>query len=278
MAHPLAGCRAKIDRTVDQINTLNPELVEFYNSKPINLEYEVEGGENGGLARAVFRVESMREPPQRFGVVAGELVHNLRSALDHLVSQLALLQTDDPSDRLQFPIYESSPRDWQTIAADRLTDVPEAAVDLIESQQPFHRDTSERVRGHALAVVRALSNEDKHRVILEPTTAGAAPEQGDVKIVPGADVGTISEIEVYWGVALVPDQCVVTVHFERTGPVPELRWEGRVPVDVGFGAQRFRAANFPGLAGEIFRTIKKFAHFFPAEGCPFAETVGHRVR
>jgi hypothetical protein len=46
----------------------------------------------------------------RFSVLAGEVIHHLRSCLDHLVWQLS----SEPfrsahSDRIEFPVYERAP-------------------------------------------------------------------------------------------------------------------------------------------------------------------------
>jgi hypothetical protein len=47
------------------------------------------------------------KPTGEIGVIAGDAVHNLRSALDHLAWQLALLNTAKPHPRTQFPIARS---------------------------------------------------------------------------------------------------------------------------------------------------------------------------
>jgi hypothetical protein len=38
----------------------------------------------------LYRAQVLREPPPRISVVVGEIVHDLRSALDHLAWQLTL--------------------------------------------------------------------------------------------------------------------------------------------------------------------------------------------
>ena len=106
-----------------------------------------------------LRVVSVAPPPLRLGVLVGEFAHNLRSALDQLVWSLALARVEEPSDRLQFPIYDTPPNDWRSVAGDRLRDVPAEAQEDIWRVQPCNGD---RPESNALTVVRKLSNTDKH--------------------------------------------------------------------------------------------------------------------
>jgi hypothetical protein len=54
-------------------------------------------------------VEVRKPCPGTWSIIIGEMVHNLRSALDHLVWQLVILETSEQpvGDRTQFPIFES---------------------------------------------------------------------------------------------------------------------------------------------------------------------------
>jgi hypothetical protein len=49
-----------------------------------------------------------------FGIIVGDIAHNLRSSLDHLVWQLVLQNRRLPSRRNQFPIMVTS-RAWDEI-------------------------------------------------------------------------------------------------------------------------------------------------------------------
>ncbi len=46
------------------------------------------------------------DDPQ-IGVLVGELVHDVRSALDHLIYTLVLANEHDPGEHTQYPIYDS---------------------------------------------------------------------------------------------------------------------------------------------------------------------------
>src|SRR4051794_7080795 len=44
-------------------------------------------------------------PPLRFGVMAGNIIYQLRSILDHLVCQLVVANGGEPKSVNQFPVY-----------------------------------------------------------------------------------------------------------------------------------------------------------------------------
>ena len=111
--------------------------------------------------------------PEPLQIVAGEAVHQTRSALDHFAAQLAGGSSDD---KTEFPIYEHRP-----IKSDEIGHFqrkikgfsPEAAA-LIHELQPYEL-TFDRREDHPLAILRRLNNTDKHRTLL--ATAVVAKSQ-----------------------------------------------------------------------------------------------------
>jgi hypothetical protein len=94
---------------------------------------------------------------------AGDVLNNLRGALDHLVTQLSLARfprlTQEQMRTCQFPIYKSEAmykdrkrRDIKFIRPD--------AVKLIDSMKPY------KGGNHALWMLNELNNTSKHRIIL----------------------------------------------------------------------------------------------------------------
>lgn len=96
--------------------------------------------------------------------LVGDIVTNMRSALDHAIAQVArrdagLSDQDLQRLRLQFPICsdEASFRS----AAKRLGKVlPSEVVEKVEALQPFNEAPEDSI--HNLAMLRDLSNLDKH--------------------------------------------------------------------------------------------------------------------
>jgi hypothetical protein len=84
------------------------------------------------------------EPPARFGLIAGDAIHNIRSSLDHMVVALAKVGASvakenlTPPDerRLQFPIALDSDQFDRHLKAKRLKWVPDGAVLLSKLGSP----------------------------------------------------------------------------------------------------------------------------------------------
>lgn len=85
MGDPLDSIYAKIDRANEHIRNLNAEINTLIDGDAYRIVSEPEGDARKSSIRVVGP-----EPPLRLAVVAGEIVHQLRSSLDHLVCQLAI--------------------------------------------------------------------------------------------------------------------------------------------------------------------------------------------
>jgi hypothetical protein len=104
------------------------------------------------------------QPPPGIGIATGEVLYNLRAALDYLVHQLVILATGEINMRTQFPI-EDTPDGFRSRRHPNkqgrpnwLTGVDCAHCAAIEALQPYNGvDWT--------AFLRDISNEDKHRTI-----------------------------------------------------------------------------------------------------------------
>lgn len=133
--------------------------------------------------------------PDRWGIVFGDFLFDLRSALDHLVYQLHVAELGAVSKKVErhsaFPIQNDEPVDdsgvaiptseWRQIK--RLGDRERA---LIERLQPYNarNDPDETIRygSGALASLNKLNNIDKHRrlhVICSAINTAAHPVFSD---------------------------------------------------------------------------------------------------
>jgi hypothetical protein len=118
---------------------------------------------NGREAWIVHYIEGAI-PPIRLGVLLGECVFNIRSALDNLVC--GLIRTADSHalcKGTQFPIcsaQEQWERNWQKY----LKGVEPAAQRMIRDLQPCFR-MSAAPENDPLSILNVLSNSDKHRAV-----------------------------------------------------------------------------------------------------------------
>lgn len=150
----LIGCYAKLDRALDQITRFGHDLVEF-ESKSYKV-LRVDDEQDGLIA---YKFDQVEEPPILLSIIAGEILHNLRSALDHLVCRIVDLQGQH--DKQAFPICQDQQK-FNKIRRSALKDVPSHLVTQIESLQPFN---SSNPIVHPLTSLVNLSNADKHRII-----------------------------------------------------------------------------------------------------------------
>jgi hypothetical protein len=250
----MAGLDAKLARARELIPLLQSEIDDYYASDPVRLR--LEHREDPKRMEAV--VESVHQPPLRLGVLMGEFVHNLRSTLDHLAWQLALTKTRTPHDKLQFPILDRKPSEaaWRSRVGDQLRCVPPEAVQQIWDLQPFH---SERPETNALAIVRELSNEDKHRVILQPVSASKRPDESHVHL--DANDVEVTAYEILFGVPPEPGATIVRVPYVIVGDSPRIHLHVSFPAEVAFGKNGFRALAMPSVADKIAGVVRGFEPF-----------------
>jgi hypothetical protein len=250
------------------LNAFNAELRRYIEADPGPVHYRTEVQRDPPAVLLI--VDAIAPPPPVLGVLLGELVHNLRSSLDHLVWQLALLDREEPFPLLQYPIV-SKPEDWLSKAKQQLKDVRAGAVELIEQTQPYHWPHSTKYGEHPLAVLRDLSNEDKHRVILSTVMAVAEPKREWITIQHNEDAAPNFGVEFTYDKRLEIGSRLATINFTPIGPKPSLDVQYAPHITAGVGSMDFRVDALPGLCAEVRRTIIGFRDFFPTADWPFKD-------
>lgn len=181
--HPLDGPRAKVERAQSQVVALDDTLQAWFDENRYSVrvaEFDAQAGHHN------LRVyDGPFVFPDDWGVVIGEIAHNLRSALDGLAWQLALLSADAPYRNTAFPIYlvghtkrksssgDPIPHFWGKGSGLRLLQsINRRLWARIELFQPYKGGNGGR--GYALFLLSELNNSDKHRAItvLATTIAG----------------------------------------------------------------------------------------------------------
>jgi hypothetical protein len=214
MPHPLDGCRLKVARAAELQQALLGEVASFFARRPYALVGEFEAP-----SAYVFRARVFEEPPRRFGVLIGDVLHNARSALDQLVWQLVILADNEPTRANGFTIYDD--RAAYRRAERRLlrgVDAPHAAE--IEGLQPFN---SPYRGGDELALLRDLNNSDKHRVLA--TTIGWAERLQPVFHVVRDAEARLGQYTLHRDRLLRDGEEIARVDVFPTGPAPKLRIE-----------------------------------------------------
>ena len=175
------GINAKIDRASSQIQMLSADIDQFCAEIRGAIIQEIDSG--AGEQKWVFR-GATPAPPIEWSIRAGEILYNLRSALDHLVWQLVLANGLVPSRANQFPIWDEEAAWESDVTARFLRGVAEKDKGMIRYLQPFNPFLQLPVNGQyrpcnaqVFGTLRDLCNVDKHRHLnlILARTAGIEP-------------------------------------------------------------------------------------------------------
>lgn len=179
MPDPVRGAHEKLKRANENIVNLQREIAVF-----------LEEGEHRVIPNHPQVVEETvkshldRAIPDRFSVLIGEIVHHLRSCLDHIAWELssATKRSDNPRG-IEFPIYISKPSHKGEIKRyeRKVEGISQRGRVLIERVQPYQRDPNFVLTGprsDPLWIVHEMNTIDKHRELVLTTATFDIPLTG----------------------------------------------------------------------------------------------------
>jgi hypothetical protein len=174
------GIDAKLVRANETLTVLEREAMDFERQIP---PPRIEKGFKPGTSIYAFRAYRELDVPLRFAVLAGEVIHHLRSSLDHLVAGLVQLAGHAVSRAHQFPICKTPEQFQRSLKTGCLDGVPAAVTRVIEGYQPYLHVNPNVAE---LSGLQELNNADKHRLLV---VVGAAAQIGQqVRLNCGQDV------------------------------------------------------------------------------------------
>jgi len=183
--HPLDGLRLKIARAKTEIDQLGLMQDAFFE----NTDYSIFRAEQNPISgKYIYRIKIVGPPPSLdWGIHIGEVAHNLRSALNHLVYQLALINRSNKPEtvaadkRLQFPIFLVQ-SEFNAKGKNMIKLLRSEHKAIIERLQPYDSNsmsllktvdlTEWRGSRNPLFWLEEINNADKHRII---QVAGVKP-------------------------------------------------------------------------------------------------------
>jgi hypothetical protein len=160
----LAQIRVKVERAKKYVHDFEVERKRFMDAEPYTVETDFDP--NSGYN--ISRVMNLKNPPAELGLIAGDIIHNLRSALDHLVWQLVeigcaqsgVTLTKRERQQIGFPIWQLS-TEYHAQRHRRVKGMSQATIDAIEATEPY-----EGGKGAGLWVLNELDIADKHHGLL----------------------------------------------------------------------------------------------------------------
>jgi len=184
-------------------------------------------------------------------ILIGEFAYNLKSGLDQLVWQLALLGNHQPARAIAFPIHTDRSRKTQERFMLATWDLPGEATEIIKTLQPYTR--GDQFKTHPLWQLRKLCQLDKH-AMLEVIHA-------DIPIVASGADGDFVRRELFDGVELsIPFELKDHISIE---PQPPGLVFGK-PADLPGSEFALSEADIAGIY-EFVRdeVLPRFVRFFP---------------
>lgn len=153
---------AKIERAREHADLLDKELTAWIDGNPYALHLKV----NSDFTRYSVIISILKPPPlQRWSLIFGDAIHNLRSALDHLIYAISIhaLKADPPpNERRSAFLINDTPSDFKSKHW-RVADLSQPVRQAIESVQPYNRKHANMPP--LLTLLRDFDDADKHRLI-----------------------------------------------------------------------------------------------------------------
>lgn len=229
---------AKLGRAQKHLSDLRTDVLAFRTRDPHEFTRIItQHLYDPKLVVAKFTVTVREEPPAWWGLAVGDILTNLRAALDHAVFGHAMANntlTATQERVLNFPIVTS--RDtWFGVPAtaghkakpgarkqlEQLISQP--VLDVIADNQPFHSQPPE---SHGLALLNASVNRDKHRTF---TVVAYSNEQFEI-----TEVGGVVERVMSESVPMIDGAVVASVVVRPDQSTNPGRWHV-MPLNVEFG-------------------------------------------
>jgi len=234
--HPLDGARAKVERAEEHREDFGAAWRAFIDTRPYGIECHFDPQEVAYTTS--FQV--FRPVPLPVLAVAGDFIHNLRSAIDYVAAELVAAHGGNVR-AAAFPLYIKE-RDFIFDVRFRarkrgpgpLDRIPTTgdAWTFIERLQPYQR--GERAREDPLYSLNLLSNRDKHRM-LNPAYGAPLGVNGYTMMIWNSEARCVG-VEVLWtaGMPLEHKTPLGRFHFDRRAADPDMQVQNPIPIDIMF--------------------------------------------
>ncbi|HEX4019533.1 MAG TPA: hypothetical protein VHX63_00170 [Acidobacteriaceae bacterium] len=155
------GIVEKLKRTEENVFNLQSEISAFFEKSDYPVLPE---NDRKLLLKAIEYHKNLAIPP-RFNVLAGEVIHHLRSSFDHIVWHFSVGATDKDK-WIEFPVFDEQPSKTKDIERfkrkiERVRDPN--VIDLIKRLQPYN---SADPTDDPLSIIHSFDIIDKHRELI----------------------------------------------------------------------------------------------------------------
>jgi hypothetical protein len=165
--HPFNGILEKLKRANENIVNFDSEITSFFQK----CKYPIIPDAKDRTWEEALDYHRTLQVPKRFSVLTGEIVHHLRSCLDHIVWQFSSpAARRDHENMLEFPIYRKPLTKNEQFRYDgKVQGINKPRVlALIKQLQPYQRGSD--AINDPLCIIHDMDRFDKHRELLIVTT------------------------------------------------------------------------------------------------------------
>ncbi|MGO8934278.1 MAG: hypothetical protein ACLPLZ_05555 [Terracidiphilus sp.] len=158
MANLFHGARLKIERANQHINDLYRQSREFSKTRPYSISVE----NNPETGDSFLKISTDEPVPERVLLVVGDAIHNLRSSLDFVMSDIEFETTGARDPHTHFPIRPTRNDLVVAVNGGLKKKAPKAVIDfIVDAIKPYKGAV-----GEPLWSLHALDIEDKHRLLI----------------------------------------------------------------------------------------------------------------
>ncbi|OGA54641.1 MAG: hypothetical protein A3F74_15310 [Betaproteobacteria bacterium RIFCSPLOWO2_12_FULL_62_58] len=151
----LEGPKLKVERAKRHIDELEREIEVYRQTKPYSITPNIDTAAPG----EVINIDLPKVVPMNLSVIAGDVLHNLRSALDQLVCRLAERSGANSTNGVYFPFGRDS-AEFEAAAKGKIKKLNAAAQTFIRELKPYKGGND------LLWSIHALNIMDKHRLLV----------------------------------------------------------------------------------------------------------------
>jgi len=267
----LSASDAKIARArvhLDELERKTRRVVQ--DSHPYTIRH-TEIDPEAGLCEVFLRPQPIAE--HFLGIIVGDLIHNLRSALDYIVTALVDKSNATLSTSHQFPIFMDK-RSYNAKVGTESVATKEGwlrgvtmGLKQVWELQPFNSKMDPT--DNPLAIISTFSNADKHRVIAEFIPL---PANGSISVTNGTVIETEGVAES--DINSTDEQFLGRFRFEAPYPAkPDI--QSNIVVTMHFGTPSLGRSKVPtiieaSLLGALCDHVAMVTNLFKALVVPVA--------
>lgn len=162
----IAVINIKVDRAKQHIVELGKAITSFFESEP----YKIGTKHDPKTRKLIYYLAFVQPVPSNISCIVGDIIHNLKSALDHLAYQLFLIGNNGSGGNerdICFPFVDTTTVDGLRAFEQKTAGMRPKAKEALLKIEAY-----ENGKGHALWQLHKLSIIDKHLTLVPVILSG----------------------------------------------------------------------------------------------------------